>query len=162
MISMEREVVCGADIHKRFLVATILSRDGQKIQSRFDTDLEGLLDFRKWLLSHGCQKLAVESTANFWQPIFHVVANDIDFVLANAYQIKHTLGRKTDVLDSEWIAETLPQRSDLSVSHLLRRRSGLAGVDQDEGELRENEEPSQTAAAHPAAELRGMRGAAAG
>ena len=105
MMSMEREVVCGADIHKRFLVATILSRDGQKIQSRFETDLEGLLDFRDWLLAHGCQKLAVESTANYWQPIFQVVANDIDFVLANAYQIKHIPGRKTDVLDSEWIAE---------------------------------------------------------
>lgn len=104
-MSLEREVVCGADIHKRFIFATILSSDGQKIQDRFDTDLEGLLTFRNWLLDHDCRKLAVESTANYWHPIYLVVAEDIEFVLANAYQIKHIPGRKTDVLDSEWIAE---------------------------------------------------------
>ena len=34
-----------------------------------------------------------------------MVGKDVEFVLANAYQIKHIPGRKTDVLDSEWIAE---------------------------------------------------------
>jgi len=104
-MSLKKEVVCGADIHKRFLFATILSIDGQKIQTRFDTDIEGLQLFRKWLLDHDCRKLAVESTANYWQPIYLVVANDIEFVLANSYQIKHIPGRKTDILDSEWITE---------------------------------------------------------
>ena len=101
----EREVVCGADIHKQFLLATILTKDGQKFQERFDSNFEGLLNFRQWLLDHDCQRLAVESTANYWQPIYFVVGKDVEFVLANAYQIKHIPGRKTDVLDSEWIAE---------------------------------------------------------
>ena len=102
---MEREVVCGADIHKQFLLATILSNDGQKFQDRFDTNFEGLLNFRQWLLNLGCQKLAVESTASYWLPIYLVLGKDVEFILANAYQIKHIPGRKTDVLDSEWIAE---------------------------------------------------------
>jgi len=101
----EREVVCGADIHKQFLLATILTKGGQKFQDRFDTNFEGLLNFRQWLLDHRCQRLAVESTANYWLPIYLAVRKDIEFVLANAYQIKHIPGRKTDVLDSEWIAE---------------------------------------------------------
>jgi len=101
----EREVVCGADIHKQFLLATILTKCGQKFQDRFDTNFEGLLNFRQWLLDHRCQRLAVESTANYWLPIYLAVRKDIEFVLANAYQIKHIPGRKTDVLDSEWIAE---------------------------------------------------------
>jgi transposase len=105
IMEMEREVVCGADIHKQFLLATILSKGGKKFQDRFDTNFEGLLSFRQWLLNHGCQKLAVESTANYWQPIYFVVGKDVEFVLANAYQIKHIPGRKTDTLDSEWIAE---------------------------------------------------------
>jgi transposase len=100
-----REVVCGADIHKRFLLATILFSDGRKIQNRFDSDLEGLISFRNWLKDHGCQKVAVESTANYWLPIYAVIGDDVEFVLANAYQIKHIPGRKTDTLDSEWIAE---------------------------------------------------------
>lgn len=104
-MGMEREVVCGADIHKQFLLATILSKDGQKFQDRFDTNFEGLLNFRQWLLNHGCRKLAVESTASYWLPIYLVIGKDVEFILANAYQIKHIPGRKTDVLDSEWIAE---------------------------------------------------------
>lgn len=104
-MGMEREVVCGADIHKQFLLATILSKDGQKFQDRFDTNFEGLLNFRQWLLNHGCRKLAVESTASYWLPIYLVIGKDVEFILANAYHIKHIPGRKTDVLDSEWIAE---------------------------------------------------------
>ena len=105
IMEKEREVVCGADIHKHFLLATILSKGGQKFQDRFDTNFEGLLSFRQWLLGHSCQKLAVESTANYWQPIYFILGKDIEFILANAYQIKHIPGRKTDLLDSEWIAE---------------------------------------------------------
>jgi len=105
MMDMEREVVCGADIHKQFLIATVLSNDGKKFQDRFDANFEGLLNFRQWLLDLGCQKLAVESTASYWLPIYLVVGKDVEFILANAYQIKHVPGRKTDVLDSEWIAE---------------------------------------------------------
>lgn len=52
-----------------------------------------------------------------WLPIYLVVGKDVEFVLANAYQIKHIPGRKTDVLDSEWIAELMPQGSDSSFSH---------------------------------------------
>jgi hypothetical protein len=35
--------VCGADIHKKFLIATILSRDGTKITRRFGMSLDDLL-----------------------------------------------------------------------------------------------------------------------
>ncbi len=38
IMEMEREVVCGAYIHKQFLLATILSNDDLKVQDRFDTN----------------------------------------------------------------------------------------------------------------------------
>ena len=59
----EREVVCGADIHKHFLLATILTKDGQKFQDRFDSNFEGLLNFRQWLLDHDCQRLVHHNTS---------------------------------------------------------------------------------------------------
>jgi len=105
IMNIQREVVCRADIHKQFLLATIPSNDGQKFQDRFGTNFEGLLNFRQWLLNIGRQKLAVESNASYWLPIYLVVVKDVKFILANAYQIKHIPGRKTDVIDSEWIAE---------------------------------------------------------
>jgi transposase len=99
------EKACGADIHKDFLVATILSTDGMKLQHRFDTCPDGLLNFKSWLKENSCHKVAVESTGTYWIPIYNVLCGSVNFILANAYQIKHIPGRKTDALDSEWIAE---------------------------------------------------------
>jgi len=57
---------CGADIHKRFLMACILSRDGSKVLNRFDMTVEGVLGFASWLKDNNCKKVALESTGNYW------------------------------------------------------------------------------------------------
>jgi transposase len=93
------------DVHNKFIVATILSSGSLKLQDRFETNLEELLKFKDWLKEKGCHKVALESTGNYWLPIYNVLEGSVDFILANAYQIKHIPGRKTDTLDSEWIAE---------------------------------------------------------
>jgi len=106
-IAMSKELykVCGADIHKRFFVATILSRDGTKHVRRFRTSPQELLDFREWVVENGCERVAVESTGRFWIPIHAALEGAVELIVANAYKIKHTPGKKTDVADSEWIAE---------------------------------------------------------
>ena len=108
-MSGKREIACGIDVHKKFILATILSSDGLKFQDRFGTSLEDLLKFKSWLRENGCHKVALESTGNYWLPIYHVLEGSVNFILANAYQIKHIPGRKTDTLDSEWIAEFLTE-----------------------------------------------------
>jgi transposase len=104
-MSGKREIACGVDVHKNFIVATILSTDGLKLQDRFGTDSEELQRFKDWLKHNSCHKVALESTANCWLPIYYILEGSVNFILANAYQIKHIPGRKTDTLDSEWIAE---------------------------------------------------------
>lgn len=103
-MSMENEIVCGADIHRDFLVATMISRTGLKLQERFNMDQEGLLEFKSWLLNHKCQRVAVESTGSYWYPIFCTLEGYVQFILANAFQIRNIEGKKTDKLDSERIA----------------------------------------------------------
>ena len=102
---MVRNKVCGADIHKKFLVATILSRDGTQISERFGMKLDDILKFKEWVLENNCEQVAVESTGVYWVPIHTVLEDKIEVMVANPYQIKHTTGRKTDQRDSEWIAE---------------------------------------------------------
>jgi transposase len=106
-IGMEKQwnKVCGADIHKKFLIATILSRDGTKIVERFGMTIDDLLRFRNWIMENKCENVAVESTGIYWIPIHAVLEGTIDLIVANAYKIKHTPGRKTDISDSEWLAE---------------------------------------------------------
>lgn len=101
----QKNKVCGADIHKKFLIATILSRDGTKITRRFGMTIEDLLKFKDWVIESQCEQVAVESTGIYWIPIHSVLEGSVDLIVANAYKIKHTPGRKTDTVDSEWIAE---------------------------------------------------------
>jgi transposase len=130
----QRNRVCGADIHKKFLVATILSRDGTKMTKRFGMTLDDLLDFKSWVMENQCEQVAVESTGVYWIPIHSVLENAVDLIVANAYKIKHIPGRKSDLIDSEWIAELClngmiePSRifpkDDRELRRLTRAREG--------------------------------------
>ena len=103
-MNTENEIVCGADIHRDFLVATMISRKGLKLQERFSMNQDGLLEFKSWILNHKCQRVAVESTGSYWYPIFYTLEGYVEFILANAFQIRNIEGKKTDKLDSERIA----------------------------------------------------------
>jgi transposase len=130
----QRNKVCGADIHKKFLVATIISRDGIKITKRFGMTLEDLLEFKSWVVENQCEQVAVESTGVYWIPIHAVLEDAVDLIVANAYKIKHIPGRKSDLIDSEWIAELClngmiePSRifpkEDRELRRLTRAREG--------------------------------------
>ena len=89
-MEMIKNKACGADIHKKFLVATILSRDGIQISERFGMKLDDILKFKEWLLENNCEQIAVESTGVYWVPIYTALEDKIEVIVANPYQIKHT------------------------------------------------------------------------
>jgi transposase len=134
VMEMQRNKVCGADIHKKVLVATILSRDSTKITQRFGMTLDDLLKFKSWVIENQCEQVAVESTGVYWIPIHAVLEDSVDLIVANAYKIKHIPGRKSDLIDSEWIAELClngmiePSRifpkEDRELRRLTRAREG--------------------------------------
>ena len=133
-MEVQRNKVCGADIHKKFLIATILSRDGTKVTQRFGMTLDNLLKFKSWVIENQCEQVAVESTGIYWIPIHAVLEDSVDLIVANAYKIKHIPGRKSDYIDSEWIAELClngmiePSRifpkEDRELRRLTRAREG--------------------------------------
>ena len=49
----------------------------------------------------------MEATGVYWKPIWHILEEDFELVLANASHIKNVPGRKTDVNDATWIADLL-------------------------------------------------------
>jgi transposase len=130
----QKNKVCGADIHKKFLIATILSRDGTKVTNRFGMIIDDLLKFKTWVIENRCEQVAVESTGIYWIPVHSVLEGSVDLIVANAYKIKHTPGRKTDLIDSEWIAELCLNgmiepsriflREDRELRRLTRAREG--------------------------------------
>jgi transposase len=66
-----------------------------------------LLRMRDWLRAEGCTHVGMESTGIYWMPVYTILEGSFDLVVGNAMHIKQVPGRKTDVKDSEWIADLL-------------------------------------------------------
>lgn len=101
----------GLDVHKKIVVACarILTPDGTlTTQVRtFTTMTRGLLDLVDWLLSLEITHVAMESTGEFWKPVFNLLEGNVTVLVVNAQHIKQVPGRTTDVKDAAWIAELL-------------------------------------------------------
>jgi transposase len=97
---------CGLDVHAKNVVACLIKHGKKEIRtfSTFTKDLLGLLD---WLLANKCTHVAIESTGVYWKPVFNILDGHLEVLLVNAAHIKTVPGRKTDVRDSEWIADCL-------------------------------------------------------
>lgn len=102
---------CGIDVHKKQLTACLLigslSQKPKVTIKTFSTMTCDLLKLKDWLEQEGCTHVAIESTGVYWKPVFNIIEESMTVVLANARDIKNVPGRKTDVKDSQWIAELL-------------------------------------------------------
>ncbi len=101
----------GLDVHQKIVVVCVLltAADGQvrKEIRTFATTTTGLLSMADWLASQQVTHVAMESTGVFWRPIFNILEGRFSVILVNAQHMKAVPGHKTDVKDSEWIAELL-------------------------------------------------------
>ena len=69
----------------------------------FKRDMRALVG---WLQEHRIQQVVMESTGVYWKSVFsHLEAAGIAALVVNAYHVKNVPGRKTDVSDSEWLAQ---------------------------------------------------------
>jgi transposase len=100
---------CGLDVHKKVIVACLLllEPDGELRREirKFGTMTEDLLALLDWLQQAGCTHVAMESTGVYWKPIYNILEGQLEVVVVNAQHLKGVPGRKTDVLDAEWLAE---------------------------------------------------------
>lgn len=104
-MSQENRKVCGIDVHKAFLVATILDSEGNSETRRIQQTAESLLEFRTWIQSENCVSVAFESTADYWRSLYLLLEGYVPVTVAHVHHIKHIPGKKTDIADSRWIAQ---------------------------------------------------------
>ncbi|RPH55508.1 MAG: IS110 family transposase [Acidobacteria bacterium] len=93
---------CGSAEH---FVAVPPDRDPTPVRSfkTFTTDLQRLAD---WLTACRVKSVAMEATGVYWIPLYEILeARGFDVVLVNAKHVKNVPGRKSDVLDCEWLRE---------------------------------------------------------
>lgn len=102
----------GLDVHQETIVVCVLKGElDKKPQSEirtFGTYTKDLENLHQWLIEEEVEQVAMESTGVFWKCVWNIIEDEkYEIKLANAKDIKNKPGRKTDVKDSQWIAELL-------------------------------------------------------
>jgi transposase len=101
----------GLDIHKKTVVVTVMltQADGtvQKYTRIDSTMTADLLTLDTWLESLEVDVIALESTGMYWHPVYNLLEEGRTVILVNPQHMKAVPGRKTDVKDSEWLADLL-------------------------------------------------------
>ncbi len=110
-LSVLYEQCAGLDVHKNTIVACLLltapsGKSTHEVRT-FATTTHSLQDFADWLSSHNVTHVAMESTGVYWRPVFNLLEHRFEVILVNAQHMKAVPGHKTDVKDSEWIADLL-------------------------------------------------------
>lgn len=105
------ECCASVDVHKKTAVSCRMKSEGSGPSHRetktFSTMTRDLLALSDWLQEWGCTHVAMESTGDYWKPIFNVLEANFEVILVNAQHVKRVPGRKTDVQDAEWLADLL-------------------------------------------------------
>jgi Transposase and inactivated derivatives len=99
---------CGVDVHKTFLVATIITSQGitpHYSKKRFSTFNNSILKFKQWLIDNNCYDVCMESTGKYWVPVYNLLEDTIRITIANPKWVKAVKGNKDDTKDSKWIGE---------------------------------------------------------
>jgi len=103
------QTCCGVDVHKSFLVATIIKTTSgiqpSYQKKRFSTFNNSILEFKKWLLDNSCRDICMESTGKYWIPVFNLLEDEINVTIANPKWVKAVKGNKDDTKDSKWIGD---------------------------------------------------------
>ncbi|WP_018211536.1 IS110 family transposase [Desulfitobacterium hafniense] len=129
------ECCCGLDVHKKSITACIITPKGKEIKT-FGTMTRNLIELVDWIKKSRCTHVAMESTGDYWKPIYNLLElEDLQLLLVNAQHIKAVPGRKTDVKDAEWITRLLrhglvqgsfvPDRDQRELREIVRYRRSI-------------------------------------
>jgi transposase len=98
------EHAAGIDIGGHSHWVAVPPERGSETVREFRAFTSGLHELVAWLKSHGIRTVAMEATGVLWIPVFEVLETaGFDVCLVNAAHVKNVSGRKSDVLDCQWI-----------------------------------------------------------
>lgn len=105
------ERCCGLDVHLKTVVGCrLLTQQKGRVEKSictFATTTSGLTELDQWLAEGQVEQVALESTGIYWRPIFNRLEGRYKIFLVNPQHMHAIPGHKTDVKDSEWIADLL-------------------------------------------------------
>src|SRR5262244_3826740 len=104
----------GLDVHKKSITACRMVPDpaGQEAEGiaelrTFGTMTRDLLSLADWLTEASITHVAMESTGEYWKPVYNLLEDTFTVFLVNATHVKNVPGRKTDKADARWLAKLM-------------------------------------------------------
>lgn len=108
-----RDRVAGLDVHRDSVTACAQLREPDADEpsvekAKFTTTAKGVGELAEWLAVREVTTVAMESTGVYWKPVFYRIEGLFEEVwLVNAQHVKNVPGRKTDMIDAEWLADVV-------------------------------------------------------
>jgi hypothetical protein len=88
------ERCCGLDVHKKRVVACVVTPEGQETHT-FSAMTQGLLGLADWLVEGQITHVAMESSGVFWKPVYNLLEGlDLTLLVVNARHIKAVPGAR--------------------------------------------------------------------
>jgi hypothetical protein len=112
--------IAGIDVHKKMLAVVVANARDLELQSecrRFGTGRSELGALSAWLKEHAVQEVAMESTAQYWRPVWLALEGQCSLPLAQARSNRGARGRKGDFRDAKRIVSRLLS-GDLILSYV--------------------------------------------
>jgi transposase len=100
----------GLDVHRDTVVACARVAQNRAVEHHvetFGTTTSELERLSCWLAGYAVTQVAMEATGVYWKPVWAVLAEAFELVLANAMHVRNVPGRKTDTNDAAWLADLL-------------------------------------------------------
>jgi transposase len=95
----------GLDVHRQQVVCSLVRDNGTQTRE-YPTFTRELKQLARWLDAEQVDLAVMESTGIFWKSVYACLEEaGIRSYVVNARHVKQVPGRKTDVLDSEWLGE---------------------------------------------------------
>jgi transposase len=102
--------VAGIDVHKKVLmvvVRDVSDPESEPQRRRFGTTTSELRELSTWLREQGVQEAVMESTAQYWRPVWYELEPHMHLQLAQAFSNRAPRGRKHDFRDAERLIRRL-------------------------------------------------------
>jgi transposase len=142
VLSIVIKSCAGLDVHRAQVVCTLIKEESEervrKETREYPSFRNELKNLSTWLKSEGVELAVMESTGVYWKAVYEVLEDaEIETYTVNARYVKNVPGRKTDIQDSEWLAELarcgllkgsfIPPRDLRELRLLTRYRRKLSG-----------------------------------
>jgi transposase len=103
----------GVDVHKTVMACRVTPdsteqrADGVMEVKEFGTLTRDLPALSDWLAAAGITHVAMESTGEYWRPVYNLLEGTVTTFLVNAAHVKQVPGRKTNMSDARWLAKLM-------------------------------------------------------